>query len=76
MIYLRGFGGLLGVFLIPLIIWEIFWKGWALWRAAKNESKVWFAVLLILNTAGILEILYIFVFSRSSTKASAGKRKK
>lgn len=58
------FGGLLGFLLVPLMVWGIFWKGWSLWRAAKNDAKVWFVVLLILNTVGILDILYIFVFGK------------
>lgn len=54
----------LGFFLLPFIAWAIVWKGWALWRAAKNNSKGWFIALLVVNTLGILEILYIFVFSK------------
>ena len=54
----------LSFLVLPLVIWGIFWKGWALWRAAKNDSKVWFVVILILNTVGILDILYIFIFSK------------
>ena len=68
------FGAGLGVFLLPILIWGIFWKGWALWRAAKNNSRVWFVVLLILNTLGILDILYIFVFGKE--KAAPKKTKK
>lgn len=64
------FAGWLGFLLFPLIIWSIFWKGWALWRAAKNDSKVWFIVLLILNTAGIIDILYIFIFGKNTKKSS------
>jgi hypothetical protein len=64
----------LSFLLIPLLIWGIFWKGWALWRAAKNDSKVWFVVFMILNTMGILDILYIFVFSRQ--KETPKKTKK
>ncbi len=64
--------GFLGFFFLPLIVWSLFWKGWALWRAAKNDSKVWFIVLLIINTLGILEILYLFVFSK---KHSSSKKK-
>lgn len=45
------------------LLWTMPWKGWALWKAAKNEQKVWFIVLLLVNTLAILEILYIFVFS-------------
>jgi hypothetical protein len=53
------------IWILPLIIiWTLIWKGTALWRAAKRDSVVWFVVLLIVNTLGILEILYIFVFSR------------
>ncbi len=59
--------------LIPLIVWSLFWKGWALWRAAKNDSKPWFIALLVLNTVGILEILYIFVFGKEAKKSSKRK---
>lgn len=60
--------GLMMTFIFPLIVWSIFWKGWALWTAAKKDSKPWFIVLLVLNTVGILEILYIFVFSKPHKK--------
>ena len=47
-----------------LAVWTIAWKGTALWKAARNNSKPWFIVLLLLNTMGILEIIYIFFFSK------------
>jgi len=50
--------------IILAAIWTIPWKGVALWRAARNQSIVWFVVLLIVNTLGILEIIYIFAFSK------------
>lgn len=49
---------------ILLIIWSIVWKGIALWKAARQEDKAWFIVLLIVNTVGILEIFYIYVFAK------------
>ncbi len=52
--------GLLAV----VLIWSVIWKGMALWRAAKNDSKPWFAVLLVINTLGLLEILYLFVLGK------------
>lgn len=55
--------------IVILLIWSIFWKGLALWRSARREDKVWFVLLLIINTAGILEILYYFYFSRPSARA-------
>lgn len=45
-------------------IWVLPWKGVALWKSARRGEKWWFIALLILNTLAILEILYIFVFSR------------
>lgn len=53
--------------LLIVFIWVMVWKGAALWVAAKKDSKKWFIALLILNTLGILEILYIYIFSRNKT---------
>ncbi|HJH31758.1 MAG TPA: hypothetical protein C5S50_06190 [Methanosarcinaceae archaeon] len=51
----------IGIILV-LVFWELFWKGIALWKAAQNDQKYWFIAILILSTAGILPILYIFLF--------------
>jgi hypothetical protein len=48
-----------------IIAWSVVWKGMALWRAARNNSKPWFVVLLVVNTLGILEMLYLFIFGKS-----------
>lgn len=50
--------------LILAVIWTIPWKGAALWKAARRGQKVWFILMLVLNTLAILEILYIFIFSK------------
>ncbi|HRZ30519.1 MAG TPA: DUF5652 family protein [Candidatus Paceibacterota bacterium] len=42
------------------IIWTLIWKGLALWRAARSGAKIWFVVLLVVNTVGLLDILYFF----------------
>ena len=52
------------VFLV--ILWVLPWKAIALWRAARNNSKGWFIALLLLNTLGVLEIFYIFVFGKKT----------
>ncbi len=51
-----------------ITLWTIPWKGVALWIAARKKHKVWFIVLLVVNTLAILEILYIFVFSKCGKK--------
>ena len=53
-----------GLIIIGLVtIWSLIWKGLALWRAAQNKQKGWYVALLVLNTAGILEIIYLLFFS-------------
>ncbi len=64
-----GMGDLFGWMLFsPIVVWTLVWKGLALWKSARREDKVWFIVLLVLNTFGILEIFYIYLFSKDKTK--------
>jgi methionyl-tRNA synthetase len=49
--------------LLLLIVWTLVWKGLALWRAARAGQAVWFVVLLIVNTGGLLEIVYLACFA-------------
>ena len=51
-----------------VLLWTLPWKGIALWKAAKNDSKWWFIALLVINTLAILEILYIFIFSKKKAR--------
>lgn len=58
------FGGQ-GLFLLSLVLlWSLPWKGVALWKAARMEQKKWFIALFLMNTVGILEILFIFYFGK------------
>lgn len=50
--------------IVILAVWSIIWKGLALWRAARNGSNAWFIIMLVVNTVGILEIIYIFFLSK------------
>lgn len=47
-----------------LLAWSIAWKGVALWNAAKNSQKNWFIAILVVNSVGILEIIYLFRFAK------------
>jgi len=51
-----------------ILLWTLPWKGVALWKASKNNSKWWFIALLVINTLAILEILYIFIFSKKKAR--------
>jgi len=52
------------VVLLLILVWTLVWKGMALWKSARLGSRNWFIALLVINTVGILEILYIYYFSK------------
>ena len=45
-----------------ILIWSIFWKGLALWHSARNKQRYWFVALLVINTIGIFEIIFLAFF--------------
>jgi hypothetical protein len=51
-----------------LLVWMVIWKGIALWRAAHANQRNWFLIILvsmlIINTFGLLEIIYLFRFAK------------
>lgn len=57
-----------GIFIGIVVLWSVFWKGWALWISARGSHKVWFVVFLLLNTLGILEIIYIYFISKRADR--------
>ena len=50
--------------LIAVAIWSLAWKGASMWRAARNGSKPWFVTLLVTNTLGILDVIYLVGIGR------------
>lgn len=54
------------VLVIVLSIWQLFWKGVAIWKASQFKQRNWFIALFILvpfNDLGILELIYLFRFA-------------
>jgi methionyl-tRNA synthetase len=45
--------------IILVLVWTLVWKGLAMWKASKNNHLAIFILLLILNTVGIGEIIYL-----------------
>jgi methionyl-tRNA synthetase len=69
---LSGFAPLAGLFfplVIVALVWTIVLKGFALWYAARGGQKWWFIALLIINTLGILEIIYLIWFRPDSSES-------
>jgi hypothetical protein len=45
--------------IIVLAIWDGVWKLIGMWKAARNNHMVWFIVIALVNSLGIVPILYI-----------------
>lgn len=44
------------------VLWDLIWKGFALWNAARSDKTGWFIALIVLNTVGVLPIIYLLFF--------------
>lgn len=62
--------------LLIVLIWSLVWKALALWKSARLNQPVWFIVLLLVNLMGILEILYIFLFSKIKLDNKKARKKR
>jgi len=54
--------------ILILLIWSLIWKALALWHSAKKGNRVWFILLLVINSLGILELFYLFYVEKVKTK--------
>jgi len=62
--------------LAVVTIWGLIWMGIAMWKSARKNHMVWFIIFLLVHTVGILEILYVFVFSKMSLSKPRAKKNK
>ncbi len=58
----------IAIFLIVIAL-----KGYSLWTAAKRDEKWWFIILLIVNTMGILELIYLYFVAKKWDKVGENK---
>jgi hypothetical protein len=56
------------IILLVITLWSVVWKMLGLYRAGSYGQKGWFVVLFFINTVGILEILYLTIFSKRAKK--------
>ncbi len=64
------------ILMIVVAIWDGIWKLIAMWKAATKRKVAWFVVLALFNTAGILPILYVYVFSKMKLDSKKAGNKK
>lgn len=71
--YGSGFSPLF-IVLGVLALFDLILKGFALWRAARMEKMGWFIALLIVNSMGILPLLYLLMTRESYAKLKKPSR--
>lgn len=49
-----------------ITVWSLVWKGLALWRASTNQQRNWFIAILVLNTLGLVEIVFLVWFVKEN----------
>lgn len=70
--YSMMFGGGYGLsafaWLMPLVVFDLIAKGFALWKAGRNNHVYWFVALLFINSLGILPLIYLVFFEKKKRK--------
>ena len=52
------------ILVIVLSVWEAIWTLLGLWFAARQNQKIWFLLMGILQVVGIIEIIYLATQTR------------
>ena len=56
--------GIFSILIIVLSVWEAIWTLLGLWFAARQNQKIWFLLMGILQVVGIIEIIYLATQTR------------
>lgn len=59
--FLNGAGGMQYGVLIPFVILDLVLRGLSLWKSAKKNQNIWFIALLVVNSMGILPLIYLIL---------------
>lgn len=54
------------IWIVLVLVWNLPWKGVALWRAARRKEVGWFILIFLVQTMAILEIFYLFWIVREN----------
>lgn len=45
----------------PLLLLDLALRGLALWKSSRKGEKYWFVALLVVNSVGILPLIYLLI---------------
>ena len=60
--------------LVTLVVWSLVWKGIGLWYSGKRGHVVWFVAILLLNTFGILPLIYLSITKKKKRKMKKNEK--
>lgn len=52
------------ILIVAMAIWDIAWKLPALWKSARRNQMAWFICIGVINTIGLLPIIYLLTNRR------------
>ncbi len=67
-IYQRPFWFIIALLIVG--VWTLIWKGIGLWYSAKHQQKGWFITILIIDSLGLLPIIYLLWFKPEEKEES------
>lgn len=54
--------------LVLLVLADVILRGMGMWRAAKKGQQGWFVAMLVINSVGILPVVYMLFFEKKGKK--------
>lgn len=66
----------INILTVIIILWSLAWKCYSTWIAAGRREKKWFVALVVFNTVGILDMIYVFGIAKKkwSDVTNSGKK--
>lgn len=54
--------------LMLIIVADVILRGMGMWRAARKGQQGWFVAMLVINSVGILPVVYMLFFEKKRKK--------
>ncbi|MBD3238196.1 MAG: hypothetical protein GF332_00955 [Candidatus Moranbacteria bacterium] len=59
---------LIKIIVVAVLVWTIPWRAMALWKSARRGQVGWFIFFILIQTGGLLEIIYLVFLSKVKVK--------
>jgi len=56
------------ILIVIIALWDLTWKLIAMWKSSRRDQLIWFILLGIINSAGILPIIYLLIYKGAPEK--------